>query len=279
MDGVGLGGSVACPRVQRCRVWCRAWPGAPKVLELSVCAQHLWCTSSRPALPGPTPAVVPEFCISCRRHATVAAYLLREGADPLACDWVHMRTCLHYAAMAGQADCLRLLCSANTQVRQGAESEPRLLTFQMQGPKDGSRSSFSSCRCLLCGCPPWALLLPKLSSHSCLNPTPAGAGQGWVPCAAGRGGAGHPGGDLQVGGKIGGSLSCHGWWARGGRQSACAWHLGGKFTCLERPLASTAHATAACCAAGRHRQATHPGGTDWLEDCAAGSSTSGPLAG
>lgn len=95
-----------------------------------VCAQHLWCTSSRPALPGPTPAVVPEFCISCRRHATVAAYLLREGADPLACDWVHMRTCLHYAAMAGQADCLRLLCSANTQVRQGAESEPRLLTLR-----------------------------------------------------------------------------------------------------------------------------------------------------
>ncbi len=51
------------------------------------------------------------------RHANVVAYLLREGADPLACDWVHMRTCLHYAAMSGQADCLRLLCSANTQVQ------------------------------------------------------------------------------------------------------------------------------------------------------------------
>lgn len=44
-------------------------------------------------------------------HATVAAYLLREGADPLASDFVHSRTCLHYAAVGGHADCLRLLCS------------------------------------------------------------------------------------------------------------------------------------------------------------------------
>ena len=44
-------------------------------------------------------------------HAGVAAYLLREGADPLAADFVHSRTCLHYAAVGGHADCLRLLCS------------------------------------------------------------------------------------------------------------------------------------------------------------------------
>lgn len=49
-------------------------------------------------------------------HATVAAYLLREGADPLAADFVHSRTCLHYAAVGGHADCLRLLCSDATQV-------------------------------------------------------------------------------------------------------------------------------------------------------------------
>lgn len=49
-------------------------------------------------------------------HAAVAAYLLREGADPLASDFVHSRTCLHYAAVGGHADCLRLLCSDSAMV-------------------------------------------------------------------------------------------------------------------------------------------------------------------
>ncbi|KAL4440336.1 hypothetical protein ABPG75_003337 [Micractinium tetrahymenae] len=49
-------------------------------------------------------------------HAGVAAYLLREGADPLATDFAHSRTCLHYAAVGGHADCLRLLCSDSALV-------------------------------------------------------------------------------------------------------------------------------------------------------------------
>lgn len=49
-------------------------------------------------------------------HAAVAAYLLREGADPLAADFVHSRTCLHYAAVGGHTDCLRLLCSDSAVV-------------------------------------------------------------------------------------------------------------------------------------------------------------------
>lgn len=49
-------------------------------------------------------------------HAGVAAFLLREGADPLATDFAHSRTCLHYAAVGGHADCLRLLCSDSALV-------------------------------------------------------------------------------------------------------------------------------------------------------------------
>lgn len=59
-------------------------------------------------------------------HAGVAAYLLREGADPLATDFAHSRTCLHYAAVGGHADCLRLLCSDSALVA-GADGSSRPL--------------------------------------------------------------------------------------------------------------------------------------------------------
>ena len=61
--------------------------------------------------------------VACRNgHALVAAYLLREGADPLAADGANLRTALHYAASGGHVDCLRLLCSETTLVatQQGA---------------------------------------------------------------------------------------------------------------------------------------------------------------
>ncbi len=57
-------------------------------------------------------------------HAAVAAYLLREGADPLASDFVHSRTCLHYAAVGGHADCLRLLCSDAAMVPSPEGTRP-----------------------------------------------------------------------------------------------------------------------------------------------------------
>ncbi len=84
----------------------------------------------------------------------MAGYLLREGTEALASDWVHMRTCLHYAAMGGQTDCLRLLVSNNTQVRT----------------KDGYRAlrdvvvqdiQVETCRCVL------VLLIPLFLKSGC----------------------------------------------------------------------------------------------------------------
>lgn len=57
-------------------------------------------------------------------HAAVAAYLLREGADPLVADFIHSRTCLHYAAVGGHADCLRLLCSDTAMVPSADGARP-----------------------------------------------------------------------------------------------------------------------------------------------------------
>lgn len=55
--------------------------------------------------------------LACRGgHALVAAYLLREGADPLASDEANRRTALHYAAAGGHVECLRLLCGEGTVV-------------------------------------------------------------------------------------------------------------------------------------------------------------------
>ncbi|EFN53948.1 hypothetical protein CHLNCDRAFT_136194 [Chlorella variabilis] len=67
-------------------------------------------------------------------HAAVAAYLLREGADPLAADFVHSRTCLHYAAVGGHADCLLLLCSDGAMVatQDGARPLRDVIVSDMQ---------------------------------------------------------------------------------------------------------------------------------------------------
>lgn len=65
--------------------------------------------------------------LACRGgHALVAAYLLREGADPLQADVVNSRTALHYAASGGHVDCLRLLCGEGTLV--ATPHGPRRLT-------------------------------------------------------------------------------------------------------------------------------------------------------
>jgi E3 ubiquitin-protein ligase XBAT32/33 len=44
-------------------------------------------------------------------HADIVAFLLNEGADPLATDMFHSRTALHYAASGGHAQCIKILCS------------------------------------------------------------------------------------------------------------------------------------------------------------------------
>ena len=54
---------------------------------------------------------------ACRGgHAVVAAYLLREGANPLLADMANHRTALHYAAAGGHSECLQLLCSESVMV-------------------------------------------------------------------------------------------------------------------------------------------------------------------
>ena len=42
--------------------------------------------------------------------------MLQEGADALASDSFHCRTALHYAALGGHADCVRILCADTTKV-------------------------------------------------------------------------------------------------------------------------------------------------------------------
>lgn len=46
----------------------------------------------------------------------MVAYLLAEGADPTCFDTSHYRNALHYAAMGGHADCVRILCSDSVVV-------------------------------------------------------------------------------------------------------------------------------------------------------------------
>ena len=70
-------------------------------------------------------------------HVGVAAYLLREGADPLAVDFAHSRTCLHYAAVGGHADCLRLLLSDSARV-QGPEGMRPLCDVIVQDVQVGA---------------------------------------------------------------------------------------------------------------------------------------------
>lgn len=57
-------------------------------------------------------------------HADVTAYLLSEGADPLASDMFHCRTALHFAAMGGHAACVRVLCAESTIVNVDGNPRP-----------------------------------------------------------------------------------------------------------------------------------------------------------
>ena len=43
------------------------------------------------------------------RHADVLEFLLEKGADPLVTDVIQARTCLHYAALYGWANCITIL--------------------------------------------------------------------------------------------------------------------------------------------------------------------------
>lgn len=55
--------------------------------------------------------------IACQRgHADIVALLLANGADAMMVDIFHCRTALHYAAIGGHADCIRVLCNENTMV-------------------------------------------------------------------------------------------------------------------------------------------------------------------
>ncbi|KAK2076924.1 hypothetical protein QBZ16_005152 [Prototheca wickerhamii] len=54
--------------------------------------------------------------LACQRgHASVAACLLEQGADPTLVEPNTMRSCLHYAALGGHVQCLRLLCADETR--------------------------------------------------------------------------------------------------------------------------------------------------------------------
>ncbi|KAK9810494.1 hypothetical protein WJX72_011736 [[Myrmecia] bisecta] len=56
--------------------------------------------------------------LACKNgHATSVQYLLSQGANPLVCDKVHLRTCLHYAAWNGWTNCLEVLLDESTLVR------------------------------------------------------------------------------------------------------------------------------------------------------------------
>lgn len=56
--------------------------------------------------------------LACEKgYDHIVSMLIECGADPLAVDMFHCRTCLHYAAIGGHPDCVRMLVSDDVQVQ------------------------------------------------------------------------------------------------------------------------------------------------------------------
>lgn len=56
--------------------------------------------------------------LACKnRHPDIVSYLLAHGADPFLFDALHSKNCLHYAVLAGSAQCCRALLAPDVVIR------------------------------------------------------------------------------------------------------------------------------------------------------------------